>query len=208
MRGEDDDAFRARMEAKGERNRYFRSLWSVAEEAARQSPQVTVKPKKAPKEKVERAPRTPREAPRAEPCAGGCGRITRPWDTSQEQYPGTVKRVSGKKCDACFNGRRAQGELRPERCVSCDVPMTTARSPKPGAVRHSANGLCHRCYERGRLRGQRSGPRPPMVTDCKDCGEQTLHVRKLPPGSTMRRYVGSGRCSACYARWQRQGAVA
>lgn len=49
---------------------------------------------------------------RIRPCAGPCGRMTRPSSLAKSDYPDTVTRQNGTHCGTCFRGVAA--EQKPE----------------------------------------------------------------------------------------------
>ncbi|WP_029291833.1 hypothetical protein, partial [Cellulomonas sp. HZM] len=104
--------FRRRMEEKAAKRRQYRGDTVRQAEAARRGDALDdERPKPRPRPPAAAKPRpvqVPKPAgPRREsirPCAGGCGRSTRPSSTSAAAAPGTVSRVRDGMCGTCVRG--------------------------------------------------------------------------------------------------------
>ncbi|MDQ1053197.1 hypothetical protein QE394_001125 [Arthrobacter sp. SORGH_AS 212] len=80
-------------------------------------------------------------------CEGSCGRQLRSSRKTLAEYPGTVVRHSGNKCQRCFNAQnKSQAELvRP--CKNCDHPtrpQSLSSIQAPGTLKRIGD-LCQRC---------------------------------------------------------------
>nr|WP_243861291.1 helix-turn-helix domain-containing protein [Cellulomonas uda] len=113
-----------------------------------------------------------REYPvRVRPCAGGCGRLTRPASTTVEQCPGTVARAAGGKCSSCHektSSRRAINDDELKRIV--ELYDTGLTAPQIGEQLGRTSKTIRTALDRAGVtrvdgRSLRSGGRPKTAND-------------------------------------------
>lgn len=162
----DVDAWRARIDAKSSRARYFERLdQDVIAASAR--PKRAPKPPRAERERPARPAkvRAPRPSP-VRPCPG-CGRLTRPSSVKLEDYPGTTIRVREGRCRPCSRGDVGQERRDPVRpCATCGRmtrPSSLRAADYPGTVTRPTTDLCVTCARGGPKPRQERAPREPAA---------------------------------------------
>ena len=205
----DLDAWRARIEAKRERNHYF---WRL-EEKARESQRNPRKVKQVATEACDECgthyvrrqdnqrfcskkcrdrvfKRATRERgdgrPPIRPCVT-CGRMTRPTYMRIEDHPDTVTRFQGDKCHSCY---RIDGRSTRD-CRHCAKPIP----PDAYSHRTYCDDKCRKAYHRDHAVG---------VKPCAHCGKLTRPANTTVeehPGTILR--ARDGLCNTCL-----RGAVA
>lgn len=157
---ETEDQWRARMEKKGDDQRYFSRLERGVVETLHSPPsRATVtaaastavkaaKPRasRAGLTSVQRAPRAPDDRFCANP---ECARKMRSSRYSAGERPGTVQYGARGLCHRCaFHADRPGVKTRPSHCTTCGKPMRPSKKTLadfPGTVQHGARGLCQPC---------------------------------------------------------------
>lgn len=86
-----------------------------------------------------------------------CGVPVRPYGTTKEDYPGTVRHGRRGQCANCRT-RELQAE-RMKPCALCDVqmrPKGSLLSDWPGTNSHAARGVCTVCNDKQRRAAARA----------------------------------------------------
>lgn len=147
-----------RIEAKRERNAYFRDLEQKARTAR-------YRPPPAPKAPRKRGPRASRATGSGRggreqiylKCSG-CDRPFRTRAQKRDEHPGTVLNAGGGKCKVCQKdsprkGMMGRPKTRPDNCVKCNTPMRDSSRQTvvdfPGTVPHAKGGVCRPCVKKG-----------------------------------------------------------
>ena len=152
-----DDATWARIEAKRERNRYFRDLDEKAKRAKYRPVREPAKPRVR-KPRIYRptgGTRGGREQIYLK--CSGCDRPFRTRAQRREDHPGTVLNAGGGKCKVCRKDSPRKGIMgrprtRPDNCIKCERPMREGGRQKladfPGTVLHGKGGVCRACVKK------------------------------------------------------------
>jgi len=160
----DDDAYRARIEARRERAHHFKAI-DTAAIASFSKPQ----PRPRPAKKTRTRTTTTRHAGTAALAAGTtpcdtCKRPMRPHHTPAADWPGTIERKTNHECATCYQRRYRGSKPRPEPlpdrrpCASCGYPTRSSKTraaDASGTRQRKTKDLCGSCFVRGRKAAER-----------------------------------------------------
>lgn len=86
-----------------------------------------------------------------------CAVKLRPYGTTRDDYPGTVRHAGKGQCPTCRTQQLQAERMKP--CALCDVqmrPKGTLESEWPGTNAHASRGVCLLCYHQQRRAAARA----------------------------------------------------